>query len=323
MMQRQLTSAETELLSRIEVKAISSPGVFDELDEDEILASCSAWIDGGDPTNPRNWRYFAIAGFLAVIGHEKPRVLDVGCGIGWPTFVLAPFCGEIVGLDYSEKMIRVANRLLATKFCYDNVRFVCADMGAYSPTGGQFDVIASDNSIDLGSNPLKQLSNLGSLLRPGGCLVADYNNIRDVLAGDSLLEETAFFDDHFTYSIWDGNTYERRVYNCCHAGALLENKENREGPPSRDELEAITEVYRYVEAHFDAVSLKRLLLHAGFTEIEFYRRPKGWVRVASEFQAYGILEMLAPKRFEILASMFALAQSTEDSGAHFVVARRL
>ena len=80
-------------------KYVLAPGVFDE--QDEILAGCSAWIDGGNPNDSRNWRYFAIAGFLAAIGHDRLRVLDVGCGIGWPTFILAPFCGEIVGLDYS------------------------------------------------------------------------------------------------------------------------------------------------------------------------------------------------------------------------------
>ena len=90
----------------------------------------------------------------------------------------------------------------------------------------------------------------------------------------------------------------------------------------RDELETITEVYRYVEAHFDAVTLRRLLLDSGFIEIDFYHRPKGWVGAVSEFKAYDTLEVLAPKRFEILASMFAFAQPTEDPRAHFVVARR-
>jgi len=320
---RQLTFVETELQSRFEVKATSSPGVFDELNEEEIVASCSAWIDGGDPNDPRNWRYFAIAGFLAVIGHDKPRVLDVGCGIGWPTFILAPFCKEIIGLDYSEKMIRVASHLLEVKFCYDNVSFVCADMGAFASSSGQFDVVTSDNSLDLGSDPLKQILNLGSLLKPGGYLAADWNNIHDVLAGNRLLEETTFFQDHFTYSIWDGDTYEHRVYHCCYVGSPSGKRRNRKGPPSRDDLEVTTEVHRYVEAHFDAVSLKRLLLDAGFSDIDFYRRPKGWVPTISEFEEYDILGALAPKRFEILASMFAFAQPTEDPWAHFVVARRI
>lgn len=319
---RQITFTEQELRSRFKVKATRSPGVFDDLDEEEILASCSAWIDGGDPHDPRNWRYFAVAGFLSAIGHDKPRVLDVGCGIGWPTFALAPFCREITGLDYSEKMIWAANQLLREKFRYDNVSFVCADMTTFESSSSQFHVVTSDNSLDLGSEPLKQIQNLGRLLKPGGCLAADFNNIHDVLAGSKLLEKSTFLEDHFTYSVWDGYTYEHRIYRCYHGGVISGKREAQEGPPSRDELEMATAVYQYVERHFDAVSLKRLLLDAGFSEIGFYRRPKGWIPAISEFEEYGLLETLAPKRFEILASLFAFAEPTGDPRAHFVLARR-
>jgi SAM-dependent methyltransferase len=319
---RQITYTEQELRSRFSVKATSSPGVFDYLDEEEILASCNAWIDGGDPRDPRNWRYFAVAGFLSVIGHDRPCVLDVGCGIGWPTFAMAPFCSEITGLDYSEKMIQIANQLLKDKFRYDNVGFVCADMGAFALSSSRFDVITSDNSLDLGTQPLKQIQNLGKLLKPGGCLAADFNNIHDILAGNMLLEESSFFKDHFTYSVWDGHTYERRGYHCCHDGAIPGKRENRKGPPSSDELDVTTEVYHYIETHFDAVSLRCLLLDADFSEIDFYSRPKGWVPAISEFEEYGLLEALAPKRYETLASLFAFAQPTEDPRAHFVLARR-
>lgn len=321
MKETQLTSVEETLHARFEVEKTLSPGVFDELDEETILKDCNSWIDGGDPNNPHNWRYFSIAGFFSVIGHDTPRVLDVGCGIGWPTFILAPFCTEIIGIDYSEKMIRVASRLLEERFHYDNVRFVCADMSTFCPSSDEFDVIVSDNSLDLSEDPLKQLKNLKHLLKPGGYLVADFYNILYKLGQKDLVEETGFHKNHFRYSVWDRNTFECRVYLCsCDSDVSVET-ENREGPPSEDELEMVTSVSHYTEKHFDAGSLRKLLIDARFSEYDFYITPEGWRRAISEFKEYRVMETLAQKRFEIMASIFKLVQPTDNPHAHFVVAK--
>ncbi len=38
------------------------------------------------------------------------RVLDVGCGEGYNTRILADLCGEIIGIDVSEKMVAAARK---------------------------------------------------------------------------------------------------------------------------------------------------------------------------------------------------------------------
>lgn len=37
---------------------------------------------------------------------EKPRLIDIGCGSGEWTAMIAPYCREVVGQDYSEAMIQ-------------------------------------------------------------------------------------------------------------------------------------------------------------------------------------------------------------------------
>ncbi|MBI5056679.1 MAG: class I SAM-dependent methyltransferase [Nitrospirae bacterium] len=53
--------------------------------------------------------------FSRFLGKAAGKVLDVGCGTGlyWP--VLAKYCEQIIGLDYSASMISEAKRLIEAK----------------------------------------------------------------------------------------------------------------------------------------------------------------------------------------------------------------
>ena len=42
---------------------------------------------------------------------ERARALDLGCAVGRSAFELARHCSEVVGIDYSNRFIEVANRL--------------------------------------------------------------------------------------------------------------------------------------------------------------------------------------------------------------------
>ncbi|HET8575789.1 MAG TPA: methyltransferase domain-containing protein, partial [Methylomirabilota bacterium] len=68
--------------------------------------------------------------FLALLGEEKlagKRVLDLGCGWGRLTLLLAPACGHVVGLDREPALIKEA-RERAARARLSNVQFHEADV---------------------------------------------------------------------------------------------------------------------------------------------------------------------------------------------------
>jgi 2-polyprenyl-3-methyl-5-hydroxy-6-metoxy-1,4-benzoquinol methylase len=58
--------------------------------------------------------------------NKSERILDLGCALGTFCFALADNCREIIGVDYSQKAIGIANRLLSNS-PYKNIKFICSD----------------------------------------------------------------------------------------------------------------------------------------------------------------------------------------------------
>lgn len=92
------------------------------------------------------------------------RLLDVGCGPGSLTHLLAPLVAEAVGVDASAAMLREAERDAAP-----NERFVCARAEAL-PELGTFRVVTLAQSFHW-MDQLPVARRLFELLDPGGALV--------------------------------------------------------------------------------------------------------------------------------------------------------
>lgn len=71
---------------------------------------------------------------------RSDRILDLGCGWGTFSFVLAPLCKEIVGVDFSKKSIELCQSKLQ-KTRLKNVRFLRADAQRTGLPAGFFDCI--------------------------------------------------------------------------------------------------------------------------------------------------------------------------------------
>ena len=74
-------------------------------------------------------------------------VLDVGCGTGYSTAVLARLAGTVVGLDADETLVETANATL-NRLSIDNAAVVAGDMKAGLAKQGPFDVIFVNGAID-------------------------------------------------------------------------------------------------------------------------------------------------------------------------------
>jgi acetyltransferase-like isoleucine patch superfamily enzyme/ubiquinone/menaquinone biosynthesis C-methylase UbiE len=70
---------------------------------------------------------------LAALLHAEDHVLDVGCGEGLITAMLAPRCARIVGCDYSREALRIARHAAPQiEFVYSNATYLRFPERAFS-----------------------------------------------------------------------------------------------------------------------------------------------------------------------------------------------
>ena len=109
-------------------------------------------------------RVFAKLLQLAEIG-EEDRVLDVGCGSGYSTAVLAKIAKVVVGLECEPRLAEEA-RLNLAALGLANASIVDGPLPAGAPNDGPYDVVVLEGSIAI------SLEALLDKLKDGGRLVA-------------------------------------------------------------------------------------------------------------------------------------------------------
>jgi SAM-dependent methyltransferase len=110
---------------------------------------------------------FAAAG----IG-ERDRVLDIGCGAGWPTRLAARRAsrGDVTGIDISAPMLARA-RAAATEEGLTNVTFVQGDAQVHPFAPASYDLAISRGGVMFFGDHVVAFTNIRQALRPGGRLV--------------------------------------------------------------------------------------------------------------------------------------------------------
>jgi ubiquinone/menaquinone biosynthesis C-methylase UbiE len=99
------------------------------------------------------------------------RVLDVGCGSGWATRLLADYAtsGRVTGIDISDEMIRLARE---SSQSYANVDFEIASAEQLPFADNEFTHAFSMESLYYYKNIPNALSEIHRVMRPGGLFVA-------------------------------------------------------------------------------------------------------------------------------------------------------
>jgi len=133
-----------------------------------------------------------LASSLTALGHEAPRVLDLGCGDGYTTLKVAQQVANasFVGIDYSASMIANALRRLEGESAELRGR-LAFDTGdatrlheKFEP--GTFDVVISSRClINLTSEEAQfaALADIATLLKPGG----HYLGVENFIEGQTEL----------------------------------------------------------------------------------------------------------------------------------------
>ncbi len=105
----------------------------------------------------------------------KARVLDLGCGPGVSSFVLAEALGEgaeVTGLDISARMIEHARALHRRNYPHlRGLGFTCADALALPFADASFDFVTGHSFLYLIRERERALREIARVLTPGGRLV--------------------------------------------------------------------------------------------------------------------------------------------------------
>lgn len=104
-------------------------------------------------------------------------VLECACGTGLLTGVIAPHCKSLISTDFSEKMLKRAEKKYGN---YGNIRFEQADILRLSYSDGCFDAVVAANVLHLLDEPYQALRELERVCKPGGkIIIPTYMNRTD------------------------------------------------------------------------------------------------------------------------------------------------
>ena len=198
--------------------------------------------------------------YMEILRREavKPRtVVDLACGTGSVSAILARKGYEVIGVDLSEEMLTEAQQKVQDM---DHPpRFICQNLrDLYLPRGVDLAVCALD-SLDYITNPddcAEAIRRTYKVLNPGGIFIFDVNTPEKLRAMDGQV----FLDeDDDVYCVWRGE-FDEDTNICTYAMDLFQ----RSGTVWNRSYEEHQE-YAYTPAQLTAY-----LKEAGFTHIEVY-----------------------------------------------------
>ena len=188
----------------------------------------------------------------------KPRtVVDLACGTGSVTAILARMGYPVLGVDMSEEMLTEA--AMKTMDCDPMPRFVCQKLQQlHLPKAVDMAVCALD-SLDYVTDPddcKEAIRRVYKALNPGGIFIFDVNTPEKLRAMDGQV----FLDeDDDVYCVWRGE-FDEETNICTYWMDLFQ----RQGKTWQRSYEEHRE-YAYSEEQ-----LRGYLKAAGFTHIEVY-----------------------------------------------------
>ena len=204
----------------------------------------------------------------------KPRtVLDLACGTGSVTKILAEMGFSVTGVDMSEEMLTEA--FVKVQDLPNPPRFICQKLQElYVPRGVDLAVCALD-SLDYITNPddcAEAIRRTYKALNPGGIFIFDVNTPEKLRAMDDQI----FLDeDDDVYCVWRGE-FDEDTNICTYAMDLFQ----RSGDVWQRSYE------EHCEYAYSQQQLMTYLKAAGFTRIEVYGDRKFEAPGAGEQRMY-------------------------------------
>ena len=198
--------------------------------------------------------------YMQILEKENfsPRtVVDLACGTGSVTAILAKMGLKVIGVDMSEEMLTEAFQKVQDMDCPP--RFICQKLQKlYLPRGVDMAVCALD-SLDYITDPQdcrEAIRRVYKVLNPGGIFIFDVNTPEKLRAMDGQV----FLDeDDDVYCVWRGEFDE--ATNICSYGMDLFQRQGNVWHRSFEE---------HLEYAYSREQLTDYLKAAGFTHIRVY-----------------------------------------------------
>ena len=205
--------------------------------------------------------YSAVVSFyyeiLTAEGIAPRSAVDLACGTGSVTALLAERGIPVIGVDMSEDMLTVA--LQKTQDMEKPPRFICQKLQDLRLARGVDLAVCALDSMDYITDPVdcqEAIRRIYKALNPGGIFIFDVNTPEKLRAMDGQV----FLDeDEDVYCVWRGEFDEET--NICSYGMDLFQRRG-------DLWERSFEEHR--EYAYSASQLKAYLKAAGFTGIRIY-----------------------------------------------------
>lgn len=306
------------------------------------------WYREPDKMNPDDWERKLLAGcrgeWFAHVVEGRQRILDVGCGFGFPSFYLARYGHEIVGIDPSPSEIATAKAIAVRMGNPANVSFQVVEQSNLPFPEDSFDAATLSTSLECMGEPETILAELKRVLKTGSPLAIEEEDRSLEPETHPVWEKTAwaFFDD--AYWIW----YETRICDPYldrrymlkidpqgEVARLLDPfvstvTERKQGLPVvnfkeagiswEQALDEVTET-RYSEARgYDPGILAGLLERMGFTDIRFFIQPDG-AEFARGLQRTGHLDKIPGDVRKILRALVRSMPATQVPVGTMVMCR--
>lgn len=160
-----------------------------------------------DNTPYETWGVF-LEGQLKKEGIEKGLILDLGCGTGKMTRILAEKGYDMIGIDLSMEMLEIAQE--AERNVSRDILYLCQDMREFELYGTVRAVVCCCDCINYitDEKELEEVFRLvNNYLDPGGIFLFDFNSVYKY---ETRLGEQTFAENREEGSfIWE-NYYDRK-----------------------------------------------------------------------------------------------------------------
>ena len=188
-----------------------------------------------------------------ILSSERNLVVDLGCGTGTLTELLAKRGYDMIGVDNSQEMLEAA--LLKKQESGSEILYLCQDMqelNLYSTVGTVISICDSVNYLLRDEEVEKTFWLVNNYLYPGGLFVFDFNTVYkyEQVIGDATIAENrescSFIWENYYHPKQRINEYDLTIFVREERGPLKEqSSRQQQTKPFQPEL-----FRRFSETHF-------------------------------------------------------------------------
>lgn len=118
----------------------------------------------------------ALAMLKKVQLSQSSRILEVGCGAGLTTVLLAKSGYRVVGIDTVQSMLDLANQQITVAGVRDSVELIQMDAYEMCFPPNEFDLAVAIGVVPWAENPERAIGRMARVVRPGGYLLLTSDN---------------------------------------------------------------------------------------------------------------------------------------------------